>query len=441
MDVEGLISGLVKANQVTMNKLQSQATSYRVASSTLSAIGSSLATLQSAAQALSTTTGVGSMNATSSDSSIVVGATGAALPASYSVTVENLAAEQRTYSRTFDSNSGQLGQTGSFTIQIGTGTAKQIDVLTTDSLDQIAGKINQAGIRASASVFYDGSKYRLQVRGLDSGDANALTFVEGNGTSLDLNGDGVLATGGKTVQQAKNANLTIDGFSVSRSTNQIAGAVPGLTFALTAKTTNPVTIAVASDPTALQVKLTAVVNAYNTIVKAAHNAAGFGAQTAQVDSLAGDSALRTMTGRLNSAITAKTAAVGPFQTLQDVGLSLDRNGLLTLDNAKLSKAMTADAASVVNLMARTTGVATGGLMAKFSDVVTALTDPSKGVLVMRNESFNKQAKKLDTRAAQEQVRLDAYANQLRKSLGDMDAKVAANKVVMQTISNTFNFGG
>jgi len=123
-----------------------------------------------------------------------------------------------------------------------------------------------------------------------------------------------------------------------------------------------------------------------------------------------------------------------------VGLSLDRNGLLTLDNTKLSKALTADAASVVNLMARTTGVASGGLMAKFSDVITAITDPTKGVLVMRNESFTKQAKKIDVRVTQEQGRLDAYANQLRRSLGDMDAKVAANKVVQQTITNTFNFG-
>ena len=54
MDIEGLISGLVKANGVTLTKLQNQAASYRTAASTLSDIGTSLSTLQTAVSALAT---------------------------------------------------------------------------------------------------------------------------------------------------------------------------------------------------------------------------------------------------------------------------------------------------------------------------------------------------------------------------------------------------
>ena len=439
MDIEGLISGLVKANGVTLTKLQNQAASYRTAASTLSDIGTSLATLQTAVSALSTNTGVVGITATSSDAAVVVSANGAALPAAYEIAVTQLASEQRTYSKQFDSNSGALGQAGNFTVKIGNGTAKQITVLATDSLDQIAGKINQAGIRVNASVFYDGTKYRLQVRGLDTGADNGLTIVE-NGTTLDLNGDGSDPTGGKTVQQAKNAKLTIDGFDVERSTNQIVGAVPGVTFALTAKTTTTAKVNVTSDPNDLKNKLTAVVSAFNAVVKAAHNAAGWGTQQAKVDALAGDFSLRALTNRMNASITAKGATTGPYQTLQDVGLSLDRNGLLALDTTKLSKAMTADSATVVNLMARTAGVSTGGLMAKFSDDLTKITDPLKGLLTTRNQSLTKQAKRIDDRVTAEQARLDAYASKLRKSLGDMDAKVGANQVLLQAISNTFNNG-
>jgi flagellar hook-associated protein 2 len=439
MDIEGLISGLVKANGVTLGKLQNQASSYRTAASTLSDIGTSLSTLQTAVNALSTNTGVGGITASSSDSAVVVSANGAALPASYEVVVDTLASEQRTYSKSFGSTSGGVGQVGNFTIKIGSGTAKKIDVLATDSLDQIAGKINQAGIRANASVFFDGTNYRLQIRGLDTGADNALTLVE-NGTDLDLNGDGSTPAGGKTVQQAKNAKLTIDGFSVERSTNQIVGAVPGVTFALTAKTTTAARVNVSSDPKDVQAKLTTLVNAYNNVVKAAHSAAGFGMQAAKVDALAGDFSLRALTGRLNAAVTAKGATTGPYQTLQDIGLSLDRNGLLTLDTTKLSKAMTADSATIVKLMAGTAGVGTDGLMNKFSADLTKITDPNKGLLTTRNQSLTKLAKKIDSRVTSEQARLDAYANKLRKSLGDMDAKVGADKVMMQALANTFNYG-
>ena len=434
IDVEGLIDGLVKANQVTLNRLKSQASTYRTASSTLSEIGSTLASLQSAANALSSAQSVGSMSATSTQASVVASASGEALPATYKIEVEKLATEQRTYSQSFDSSSGALGQSGSFTLQVGSGTAKTITVLATDSLDKIAGKINQAGLRASASVFFDGSKYRLQVRGLDTGAANALTFDEAGGTSLDLNGDGSSPTGGKTVQQAQDAKLTIDGFQVTRSNNQITGAIPGVTLALTSETTSPLTLAVGSDAGALEKKVTTLVSAYNAVIKAAHNAAGFGAQTAKVQALAGDSAIRMMTQRLRAAATKKEGT-GTFKNLADLGIALDAKGMLTLDSSKLSKALSSDAGSVVNLLARPAGASSGGLMNNLAEVVTGITDPVKGPLAVRVQSFTKQARKLDDRVLQEQDRVAQYADRLRKSLTDMDAKMGADKVMAQAVSN------
>jgi flagellar hook-associated protein 2 len=434
IDVEGLIQGLVKANQVTLNRLTSQAASFRTASSTLSDIGTALSTLQSAATSLSSAQGVGGMTASSSHTSVVASSTGEALPASYKVEVQSLAAEQRTYSKRFDSSSGGLGQVGSFTLQVGSGTAKTLNVEATDSLDKIAGKINQLGLRVSASVFYDGTKYRLQVRGLDTGAASALTFDETGGTTLDLNGDGSDPNGGKTVQAASDAKLTIDGFELTRSNNQITGAIPGVTIALTAETTSPVTLTIGADTAALEKKVQGLITAYNAVVKAAHTAAGFGQQTAKVQALAGDSAIRTMTQRLSAAAT-KREGIGPYKNLADLGIALDSKGMLMLDSAKLSKALSADAGSVVNLLARPAGATSGGLMNNLADIVTDMTNPGKGVLAARQQNFIKQAKNIDTRALQEQDRVAQYAERLRKSLAHMDAKMGADKVMGQAISN------
>ena len=433
IDVEGLIEGLVKANQVTLNKLTSQASSYRTASSTLSDIGTALSALQSAANAMSSTAGVGGLTATSSHASIVASANGEALPAIYKVEVEDLATEQRTYTKSFDSNSGALGQSGSFTLQIGNAAAKTITVEATDSLDKIAGKINQLGIRANASVFFDGSKYRLQIRGLDTGAANALTFNESGGTALDLNGDGSVPTGGKTVQAAQDAKLKIDGFEVKRSTNQITGVIPGVTLALTAETTSPVTLTVASDSAALEKKVGALVGAYNAVIKASQAAAGFGVQKAKIAALAGDSAIRSVTQELSAAAT-KREGTGPYKNLADLGIALDSKGMLTLDSTKFSKALSTDAGSVVNLLARPAGASSGGLMNNLSEVVTKMTNPAKGVLAVRQQSFINQARKLDDRALQEQGRVEQYAERLRKSLADMDAKMGADKVMAQYVA-------
>ena len=120
--------------------------------------------------------------------------------------------------------SGNLG------ISVAGGTVKDLAIAATDTLENVAAKINAAGLRVSASVFHDGSEFRLQVNGLDTGEANTVAF---SGTTLGLD---VLANKRQT---ATDAQIKIDEFTVKRSTNQIVGAMPGVTLNLTATTTTP----------------------------------------------------------------------------------------------------------------------------------------------------------------------------------------------------------
>ena len=186
MDTEGIVTGLVSASSGSLNTLKSRASDADSAVSTLSGISSLLATLQKSVDALANTRDVGAYTASSSSSAIAVSANGTALPGAYSIKVNALAKEQRNYSTTFSSMSTALGQTGTLSLQVGTGTAVNVDVTATDTLDGIAAKINASGQRISASIFNDGTNYRLQVRGLDTGEANTITFG-GTGLSLGLN--------------------------------------------------------------------------------------------------------------------------------------------------------------------------------------------------------------------------------------------------------------
>jgi flagellar hook-associated protein 2 len=433
MDVEGLITGLVNANSVTLNAEKSKAADARNASATLSSVGSALATLSSAADALSSIQDVASFTATSSDTSAVAAsAAGNAQPGAYTVTVDSVATEQRTYSKTFASSSDALGQGGTLTIGIG-GNSADIAIDTTDSLAGIASKINAAGLRVSASVFYDGTAYRLQVRGLDTGAANKLTFTE-NGTSLDLNGTGDTDDAGKTVQPADDAHLTLDGFKVSRPTNQVVGVLPGVTFAVSQKTTNPITVTVASDPTSLGTKVQAVVTAYNTVITQIHKIAGYGDQKAAVQTLAGDSALRQLTSQMSAAITNGQSGQGAFATLAQIGISQDRDGTLQFDQSKLSDALDQDPDDVEKLLGKDGTSTTGGVMAALRDLANAATLAGTGTLALRQQSFDDQAKKLDDDAAAEQTRLDDYADQLRAQFTVMDTTVAANQALLQQLT-------
>src|ERR1700753_122171 len=103
LDTASLISGLIQADSGPLNALKDKQTSTQSAVSTLSDIGTTLGQLQTAVQALTTASGVGSYSGTSSSSAIAVSVSGTALPGSYTMNVKQLATEQRTYSNAFSS--------------------------------------------------------------------------------------------------------------------------------------------------------------------------------------------------------------------------------------------------------------------------------------------------------------------------------------------------
>jgi flagellar hook-associated protein 2 len=439
IDVDSLITGLVQANSVTLNSIQSQASSFRTSSTNLSNVGTALSNLATAATAISSTSALASFTATSSSTAIVASAAGNASAASYTISVSALAREQRTYSAQFASNSTAAGQAGNFTVKVGSGTAFQIDVAATDSLDSVATQINTkasaAGQRVNASVIYDGTGYRLSIRGLDTGAANALTLTE-NGTSFDLNGNGSNPAGGRTIA-ASDASLTVDGIAVTRSSNQITGVISGVTLALTDVTTAPATVKVSGDSTALQTKVTAMVSAYNSVINSVHSLAGFGTAKATDPTLAADSTLRTVNDRLTRLVGGLGTSTGTYRTLADIGINLNADGTLRVDSSKLSSAVASDPDGVSKLLARPNGATSGGMMADLKDLATNLTASSTGIISTHANSFTAQAKQLDQRATVEQTRLDDYATRLRTQLTAMNQSIGAMQTQFASLSKLF----
>lgn len=425
IDTTALISGLVNADSGRLNSLKTKQTSTQSAISTLSDISTTLGSLQSAVDALTTASGVGSYAGTSSNAAIAVSTSGTALPGSYTMNVTQLAKAQRTYSNTFASPSAALGQSGTLSIQIGSGTPLSINVAGTDTLDQVAGKINAAGGKVNASVFYDGTNYRLQVVGNDTGKANALTFTQ-SGLDLGLN------TAANTVQKAQDSIVNIDGFDVTRSTNQVVGAIQGVTLALTAVTTAPVDVGVASDATGLAAKIQSVVTAYNSVLSKINAAAGKGSTPAGNSVLASDSTLRGITNKLSSTLQT-VSGTGKYNSLGSIGLSLQKDGTLALDQSKLKDALTSDPSAVTKLFAGD-GTSNGGIMGSLSKAIKTYNQTGTGLLTMHESDLQSRITNMTDSINREQDRLDAYQTLLQKQFSAMDTNVTANNSIMSYLA-------
>lgn len=421
LDTNAIVTGLAKAQRIPLDALNARQALVSNAASSLTSFMSNVTALQTAAAALSTSAGLSSLAASSNDTGVVVSAGAGAQPGSYSIDVIALAKESRIKSDTQASSSEALGMSGEISLQIGGGVPLPISVDFTDSLTSIAAKISSSGARVTASVMYDGSEYRLLVRGLDTGDDNNVTITE-SGTTLGLD------AAANNYQLASNSQIKVDNIPITRSTNLIVGVLPGVSFALSKPTTTTATATIAADPTAMATKIGGLVAAFNTVVSSAHFTAGYGTVQASNSVLAGDSAIRSTLDRLSRIIGDNVAGTtGKYTTLSSIGLHLTKDGTIQLDKATLETALGADPDSVSKLFVSDANLGRTGAMSRLTSTITLLATGAKSTLGARHGSLTAQASRLSDDSVRLTARDDAYEAALRNQFMQLELTMSGIK--------------
>ena len=429
LDVEDLIGRLVAIRNQSVTALQTRQQQINQASSTVSAFTTRLSTLSRAARALDSTSEFNATTATSSDATYVAATSSSGVvPGAYTVAVSRLASEQRTRSNTFASSTDPIGLSGTLDFTIGAGSPVSVTVNTTDTLNDVAARISASGARINASVIYDGSNYRMLVRGLDSGDANTITFSE---STPALTASLGLSTPANTYQAAQDALFTVDGISMRRTTNQVTNAIPGVTLALARTTASDVRINVATDPAAIKSKVQAFVTAYNDVVTASHTATGFGSTRASNSVLAGDWSFRSSLQRLSRlAGSSVPGTSGSYTTLASVGVRLQNDGSLQINDTAFSAAVAADPLAVSKVFVTDVGIGATGLMDSFATAITELSSNTNSTMLVRGATLSSQSQTLSVRIRREQDSVTAYRETLRSQFTAMETIVSRYKAIL-----------
>jgi flagellar hook-associated protein 2 len=416
IDTESIISGLLGASRGPITRVQQQNAAVQSAVSSLSDIGNLLSKFKDAVSALDTISEVGSFKAASDSKAVVATAAGGAQAGSFKIEVTQLAAAYKAYSNPLgiSTPTEALGQSGTLGLSVN-GKSVDLNIDPTDTLDAVMNKINSSGLRVSATSFFDGSQYRMQVRGLDTGAENDVVVTE-TGTSFGFSSN--------VKSNGQDAKLLVDDFPVTSKTNQVQGVLAGVTLALTEKTTTPATVTVSGDAEGFQAKVKTLVDSYNGIINKIHADAGFGSIKASNSELSGDASLRSITSRLSSAL-GKTVGTGKFQSLRSIGVELNNNGTLKLNAAALEKALAEDPAAVTKVLAGD-DASVKGLADSLADVATDMLS-AKGLITTKKDGLATRQKALADRVLTEQARLDRMEEMLRKQFTEMDGAVAAAK--------------
>jgi len=144
LDVKSIVSQLVALEKKPLDNLKLQAATVQTKISAFGQIKSLVSTLSDTLGKLTSVTGWNTVNATSSNSSAVsVTAIGGTLPTTFNVEVSTLAKAKATASAAVLPVGGAIGA-GTLTFTPVSGTAVDVEVTATDTVSDVASKINGA---------------------------------------------------------------------------------------------------------------------------------------------------------------------------------------------------------------------------------------------------------------------------------------------------------
>lgn len=425
LDVKSIVSQLVALEKKPLDTLKLQAATVQTKISAFGQIKSLVSTLSDTLGKLTSVTGWNAVNATSSNSSAVsVSAVGGTLPTTFNVEVSVLAKAKATASAAVLPVGGAIGA-GTLTFTPVTGTAVDVAVTATDTVSDVASKINGANTGVTATVLSDASGERLLLRSKSTGVSGGFTLsvADDDGNNADAAGLSRLVVGTTTTTAATDAAATVNGIPVTSSTNTFATTVSGVTFNALQVTTAPVEISISKSTTDIQKNIDAFVAAYNAINDVLNEATKYDAATKGAGLLQGDSTALALQNSLRSAIQSVTTGSSVFTRLTDVGITQQRGGNLAVDSTKLSAAL-ANTDELKNMFRSTGGAAADGVAVKIKAVTTSLLS-SSGFFQTKDTSLKLSLSQNAKNQLQVNERVAKFEANLNARYSALDTKMAS----------------
>ncbi len=456
LDTKTLTTNLVEAVKAPRQKLiDTNKKKADVAVSTTAMLKNALSVLQSSATDLGSIGNLNKLQISNSDSSSVSvssGGYGAAIPGNYSVNVTKLAKAQRTVStQGFASGNDTLGTGFDLKLTTGTGAssvAKTIRIAAGATVNSMISAINTSGSDVTARLVNTGitsSPYKILLQG-KSGLANSFAIEE---RAIDagaaLMTTPIFSPGAANLQNSDDATFELNGIPMSRSSNTITDAVDGLSIQLSKVTASPAQVDVSYDSTQVVDSVTNFVQTFNYVTDLIVRATG---QPKTGDEIAGtlqnDSTARSVRNILRSKLTANSSSPsGTVNNWVDLGVSLDRDGVLQFDKTIFNKKFASvpqDAIRAMSNNASSPYIYSGGASGLAGDIAVSAYGLLKtgGTVASMTTSYDDKIKKITDQQTKLDAEMEKLTSRYEQQFSSLNAVLANFKSTQTRLTAMLN---
>lgn len=289
--------------------------------------------------------------------------------------------------------------------------------------DSINHAADNSGVNASIINVDDntgGTVSKLVLTSNKTGTANAISVSAGHLSLSAFNYDPSAADNTLTEQNAaQDAIILVDGQTATRNSNSIDDVIQGVTLDLkTAVIGEQLSLNVSLDEENIKTVTDAFVSAYNNLTGMMKDLGRYDAENNNSGALIGSSILRNIQTQVRQAVSNPvSSATSDYNSLAIIGISIDRDGIMSLNNQEFSEALSENLQSVSDVFSSSDGVA-ARLDTRLNQYLQ-----SGGILDLQTKSLSSQISRFEEERDKVQLRFDNLERVLMKQFIAMDVAV------------------
>ena len=359
LNITQIVDSLVEAEQAPQeDQIQNKINVKTTAISAIGEVKSSLSVLSS-----SLTNLVGKTSLSVSSNSTAISATitdpSKAKTLNSSVTISALATGQTLAFSGYSSTTDIVGagslvlesgdwSSGSFVANSST-ASKSLTVDSTDTLASLRDKINALDYGVTANIIGNGDDTFTLVLKSNEGKENALRITATENPS----GSGLSSIDNSTTNSSKqkiagvDASITVDGMTLTRSSNEINDLFDGYTVNLISTTSTTANITSSVDTATATTNLQTLVTSINDLKKVLNAKTFRGDSTSEKGALANDTVINGLKKQIEALTTTPLSGFGATSVyLSNLGVRTERDGELTLNTKVLEEELKSNPSSL-----------------------------------------------------------------------------------------------
>ncbi|TVU91629.1 flagellar filament capping protein FliD [Vreelandella titanicae] len=432
LDLAGLVDQLKAAEQQKLVPILEQKSAQQTKISAYGRLESAMDRVQTSIAALNDAATFKQQKSTVTGDGVLATAGETANAGRYEVTVTQLARAGSAASNSVALDQELTAADATLTLNFGAGgtqTSYDVAISAGSTLADVRDQINadkEAGV--TASIVNDGTGYRLALSSKETGQDASLEGFSGLAS---------LTMDAATQRSGQDAELNVNGITITSKTNRVEEAIQGVTLDLTEASGDPVTLVIERDDASLREAIDEFVKNYNEMKSTVGRMTAYNGEGETSGELVGDRTVRTIEDRLRRDIT-DNLGTGDISRLSQLGIAIDEQGRLKVDEDKLDDAVANNPEGLSAFFAGETEE--GGFAGRLNATLEGIT-AENGIIQSSVTSAEQRVDSLDERKLRMEASIERSTERYRKQFGQLDGLIAQMNSMSSYLSQQFSMLG